>query len=99
MNSFRTTEQPANFNDVIVLLIFLLRFRLYLETLVVYIHNTTGRATQYHGIHERVGGTTHRILEPQNGSTAVSTNNFKHLMMTSVGRNVWCNVQKLLNKV
>jgi hypothetical protein len=27
-------------------------------------------------IHEHIDGTTHRILESQNGSTAVTTNNF-----------------------
>jgi hypothetical protein len=49
--------------------------------------------TQHLGIHERVDGTTHRISEPRNGSTAVFKNNFKHLMMTTVGRNMQFNVQ------
>jgi hypothetical protein len=51
-------------------------------------HNTTGRDTQHHEIHEGVDGTTHGILKSQNGSIAVSTNNFKHLMMINVGRNM-----------
>jgi site-specific DNA-adenine methylase len=48
-------------------------------------HNITGKATQLHGIHEHVDRTIHQILEPQFGSTAVFTNNFKHLMMSSAG--------------
>jgi hypothetical protein len=51
-------------------------------------HKTTGRDTQHHEIHQRVDGTTHRILESQNGSKAVSTVTFKHMMMASVGRNM-----------
>jgi hypothetical protein len=44
----------------------------------------TGRATQNTGILEHIDGATHQIFEPQNGSTAVATNNFKRVMMTSV---------------
>jgi hypothetical protein len=39
-------------------------------------HNTTGRSSQHHGIHESVGGNAHRIFESRNGRTAVSTNSF-----------------------
>jgi hypothetical protein len=35
---------------------------------------------------EHVDETTHQILEPQNGSTAVFANNFEHLIMINVGR-------------
>jgi hypothetical protein len=38
------------------------------------------------GIHKRTNGTTHQILEPKNGSTAVFTNSFEHLMMTNANR-------------
>jgi hypothetical protein len=44
-------------------------------------HNTTGRETQHLGIHERVGGTTHRTFESHNGGVVAFSNNFKHLMM------------------
>jgi hypothetical protein len=56
--------------------------------ILVLTQNTTGRATQHHETHKYVDGTTHRILEPQNWSTAVFIHNFKHLMMTNVGRNM-----------
>jgi hypothetical protein len=36
----------------------------------------------------RAQGTAHQILEPQNGTIAVFTKNFKHLVVTSVGRNM-----------
>jgi hypothetical protein len=51
-------------------------------------HNTTGRVAQHHEIHKPADGTTHLILESQNRSTAVSTSNFKHLMMMNVSRNM-----------
>jgi hypothetical protein len=50
-------------------------------------------------IHEHVDGATRRILEPRNENMAVFTNNFKYLMMTNIGRPVYCNVQELLSKV
>jgi hypothetical protein len=51
-----------------------------IKNVVAHTHNascvTQHEDTQHHEIHESVDGTTHRISESQNGSTAISTNNF-----------------------
>jgi hypothetical protein len=49
-------------------------------------------------IHKRVEGATYQILKLQNRSIAIFINSFESLMMTTAGRNTWCDVEELLNK-